>query len=81
MIGDIRDQGTTISAYDVGNAAIGLGDRRLVNSIILGAIADQLPFPAEALLEQLLKRFQRKGEAMVALNKKAFKTGREAFTT
>lgn len=48
---------------------------------MLGAIADQLPFPAEALLEQLLKRFKRKGEAMVALNKKAFETGREAFAT
>ncbi|MEH6473365.1 MAG: indolepyruvate oxidoreductase subunit beta [Halopseudomonas sp.] len=80
-IGEIRDQGTTISAYDAGNAAIKLGDRRLVNSIMLGAIADQLPFPAEALLEQLLKRFQRKGETMVALNKKAFETGREAFAS
>ena len=78
-IGDIRNKGTTISAYDAGNAAIELGDRRLINSIMLGAIADQLPFPAEALLEQLLKRFQRKGEALVALNQQALDAGRAAL--
>lgn len=78
-IGDIRDQGTRVSTYDAGTAAIELGDRRLINSIMLGAIADQLPFPAEALLEQLLKRFQHKGEALVALNKSAFEAGRTAF--
>ncbi|MEH6825784.1 MAG: indolepyruvate oxidoreductase subunit beta [Motiliproteus sp.] len=80
-IADIRAQGTQLSAYDAGTAAIELGDRRLINSIMLGAIADQLPFPAEALLEQLLKRFQRKGEALVALNKKAFDSGRAAFAS
>mgnify|MGYP003627091061 FL=1 len=80
-IGEIRAKGTRISAYDAGNTAIELGDRRLINSIMLGAIADQLPFPAEALLEQLLKRFQRKGEVLVALNKSAFEAGRAAFAT
>ena len=78
-IASIRSQGTQVSAYDAGSTAIELGDRRLINSIMLGAIADQLPFSAEALLEQLLKRFQRKGAALVALNQRAFEAGRAAF--
>lgn len=75
----VQQAGFSVAAYDAGTAAIELGDRRLINSIMLGAIADQLPFPAEALQAQLLKRFQRKGPALVALNQKAFDTGRTAF--
>ncbi|MCP4597114.1 indolepyruvate oxidoreductase subunit beta [Neptuniibacter sp.] len=65
--------------FDAGNAAIELGDRRLINSIMLGAISDHLPFPAETLEENLLQRFSRKGPEVVELNQKAFALGRQAF--
>jgi len=45
---------------------------------MLGAIADHLPFPAETLLDCVLKRFQRKGEKLVELNRRAFEAGRAA---
>lgn len=65
--------------FNAGEAAIELGDRRLVNSIMLGAIADHLPFPPDILEQALLNRFQRKGEALTELNRQAFMLGRRAF--
>ena len=65
--------------FNAGEAAIKLGDRRLVNSIMLGAIADHLPFPPDILEQALLNRFQRKGEALTVLNRQAFTLGRRAF--
>ncbi|MCB1892092.1 MAG: 2-oxoacid:acceptor oxidoreductase family protein, partial [Rhodocyclaceae bacterium] len=55
-----------------------LGDLRLGNTVMLGAIADQLPFSAEVLLECIVKRFARKGENVVEMNRKAFAAGRTA---
>ena len=49
---------------------------RLGNTVMLGAIADHLPFPADDLLACVLQRFQRKGEKMVELNRRAFAAGR-----
>jgi len=69
----------TLHHYDAGHAAIELGDRRLVNSIMLGAISNHLSFPADALLESLLQRFSRKGEKLVQLNQQAFELGQTAF--
>ena len=37
-----------------------------------------LPFSAEILLDCVLKRFQRKGEKLVELNRRAFEAGRAA---
>lgn len=65
--------------YNAGQSAIELGDRRLINSIMLGAISDHLPFPAETLKERLLERFRHKGDKLVALNQQAFDLGRTAF--
>lgn len=70
----------TLHHYDAGHAAIELGDRRLVNSIMLGAISNHLSFPAEALLESLLQRFSRKGEKLVQLNQQAFELGQTEFS-
>jgi indolepyruvate ferredoxin oxidoreductase beta subunit len=55
-----------------------LGDIRLGNTVMLGAIADQLPFPAETLEKCVLKRFARKSEAVIEQNRKAFAAGRAA---
>ena len=39
---------------------------------------DEVAFPAETLLDCVLKRFQRKGEKLVELNRQAFAAGRAA---
>lgn len=76
----LMEKGINAHQFDAGHAAIDLGDRRLVNSIMLGAIADHLPFPAETLEENLLTRFSVKGEKMVEINRQAFSLGRSAFS-
>ena len=75
----MRDAPLKLHDFDAGAAAIRLGDRRLVNTIMLGAISEHLPFPAETLEESLLSRFAHKGEKLVALNREAFELGRKAF--
>lgn len=77
-IAAMKSTGTRVVAFDATTIALGLGDIRLGNTVMLGAIADHLPFPAESLLEGVLKRFQRKGEKLVELNRRAFEAGRAA---
>lgn len=77
-IADMQTAGTRVTAFDATSIALALGDIRLGNTVMLGAIADHLPFPADLLLEQVLKRFRHKGEALVDLNARAFAAGREA---
>ena len=55
-----------------------LGEVRLGNTVMLGAIADYLPFAPDVLLACIVKRFARKGETVVAANRRAFAAGREA---
>ena len=76
----VRAMGIETHDYNAGQSAIELGDRRLINSIMLGAISDYLPFPAETLQERLLERFRHKGDKLVTLNQQAFDLGRTAFT-
>lgn len=78
-LGQLANSTVELHRFNAGEAAIELGDRRLVNSIMLGAIADHLPFPPETLEEALLNRFQHKGESLVELNRQAFALGRQAF--
>jgi len=80
-IGEMRDGGGPVVAFDATSIALELGDIRLGNTVMLGAIADHLPFPAEILLDCVLKRFQRKGEKLVELNRRAFAAGRAAVGT
>lgn len=75
----MRALGVNTHDFNAGESAINLGDRRLVNSIMLGAIADHLPFSADSLQTSLLNRFSHKGENLVALNQQAFELGRTAF--
>ena len=77
-IAEIRKTGNKVVAFDATSIAQELGDIRLGNTVMLGAIADHLPFPAETLLDCVLKRFQRKGEKLVELNRRAFEAGRAA---
>lgn len=70
--------GVTVYDFDAGEIARDLGDLRLITTIMLGAIADYLPFPAEDLEEQIVGRFRARKPAMVEVNQKAFELGREA---
>ena len=77
-IAEIRKSGNKVVAFDATSIAQELGDIRLGNTVMLGAIADHLPFGAGVLLDCVLKRFERKGAALVELNRRAFEAGRAA---
>lgn len=77
-IAEMKAAGTRVVAFDATTIAQGLGDIRLGNTVMLGAIADHLPFSAEVLLDCVLQRFRKKGEQMVELNRRAFAAGRAA---
>lgn len=75
---EVKTRGFQLHAFDAMSIALELGDVRLGNTVMLGAMADHLPFPAEVLLEAVLKRFRARKPHMVELNQKAFEAGRAA---
>ncbi|MDP2795012.1 MAG: indolepyruvate oxidoreductase subunit beta [Sulfurisoma sp.] len=77
-LAEIRARGYEVHAFDAMVIALELGDVRLGNTVMLGAMADHLPFPAEVLLESVLKRFAARKPRMVEVNRKAFEAGRAA---
>ena len=79
-IGQIRAAGHRIVAFDALSIARGLGEVRLGNTVMLGAIGGHLPFPPDVLLDCIVKRFARKGEQVVEANRRAFAAGRDAVT-
>ncbi len=76
--GQMRAAGRRVVSFDAMSIARELGEIRLGNTVMLGAIADYLPFAPEVLLECVVKRFARKGENVVEANRQAFAAGREA---
>jgi indolepyruvate ferredoxin oxidoreductase beta subunit len=52
------------------------GNVRSANLVLVGAAADLLPVPPEAIEKEVVALFSRKGEAMVQANLKAFELGR-----
>ena len=77
-IAAVRAAGTRVFSFDATAIAEAHGERRMGNSVMLGAIADHLPFSAEILEQCVLKRFARKGEEVVEKNRRAFTAGRQA---
>ncbi len=77
-LAEIRQTGNKVVAFDATSIAQELGDIRLGNTVMLGAIADHLPFPAETLLACVLKRFEKKGDKLLDMNRRAFAAGRAA---
>jgi indolepyruvate ferredoxin oxidoreductase, beta subunit len=77
-LAEIRNSANKVVAFDATTIALQLGDIRLGNTVMLGAIADYLPFGAETLLQCVLQRFARKGEKLLELNRQAFEAGRAA---
>jgi len=74
----VRERELEVHAFDAGEIARELGDLRLVNTIMLGAISDNLPFPAATLKECIVTRFAAKNPALGELNAKAFELGKAA---
>ncbi len=66
-----------VYAVDAGGIALQLGNARLANTVMLGAVADTLPFGADLLLEATLRRFAKRPETLDA-NARAFQAGRTA---
>jgi indolepyruvate ferredoxin oxidoreductase beta subunit len=77
-VAEIRARGYEVHAFDAMDIAMELGEVRLGNTVMLGAAGDHLPFPAEALLAAIVKRFTAKKPKLVELNRRAFEAGRAA---
>ena len=74
----MRETGIRVHDVDAGAIARELGEVRMVNTVMLGAIADYLPFAAETLKEIIVEAFRARKPKLVALNEKAFDAGRAA---
>ncbi len=74
----MREAGVRVFDFDAGAIARGLGEMRLVNTIMLGAIADHLPFAPESLKSIIVEAFRQRKPGLVAVNEKAFDAGRRA---
>jgi indolepyruvate ferredoxin oxidoreductase beta subunit len=77
-VAEIRKCGYQVRAFDAQAIAMELGEIKLGNTVMLGALGDHLPFPAEVLLEAIVKRFAAKKPQLVELNRLAFAAGRAA---
>jgi indolepyruvate ferredoxin oxidoreductase, beta subunit len=77
-IAEMKAAGVRTIAFDATEIAQRLGEIRLGNTVMLGAIADHLPFSADVLLNAIMQRFARKSEKIQTLNREAFAAGRAA---
>ncbi|MBL6931800.1 MAG: indolepyruvate oxidoreductase subunit beta [Rhodospirillales bacterium] len=77
-VGEIRKNDCRVYDFDAGKIAESLGEMRLGNTVMLGAVADHLPFDAKYLHEQMIARFKARKPELVALNEQAFEAGRKA---
>lgn len=72
---EMRALGANVLELDARGVAGEIGDVRLANSVMLGAAADSLPFPAERLRDEVLQRFG-KNAGLAESNARAFDAGR-----
>lgn len=77
-VGQMRKLGVRVHAFDANAIAQALGDLRLGNTVMLGAIADHLPFGADVLFRAVVGRFEKRKPHLVELNRRAFEDGRAA---
>ena len=79
-VGEIEASGIETHALAAGEMARELGNPKLVNTLMLGAVSGFLPFPADSLREAILQRFRARKPALVELNAEAFDRGRASVT-
>lgn len=77
-IGELMAAGIEVHAFDAGAIAERLGNPKLVNTVMLGAISDHLPFPADVLKECIVTGFRAYKPKLADSNAQAFDAGREA---
>ena len=77
-VGDMRKAGINVHAFDAGAIARELGNAKLVNTVMLGAISRYLPFSADILKEVILQAFRARKPTLVEINEKAFEAGQAA---
>ena len=77
-VAQMKATGIEVHAFDAGAIARELGNFRLVNTVMLGAISEYLPFSPELLKEAILTRFRARKPKLVAINEQAFEAGRKA---
>jgi len=77
-VAEMRTSGIEVYDLDAGKIASELGEMRLVNTIMLGAISEHLPFDAQVLKNIIVERFRQKKPELAELNDKAFEAGRKA---
>ncbi len=80
-VAEIRQAGIDVHAFDAGAIARELGNPKLVNTVMLGAISEYLPFSAEVLKSAILDRFRQHKPKLVEINEQAFEAGRKADGT
>lgn len=69
----LRKKGFLVRVVPAIESAVGLGDKRCANVVLLGAMADLLPLSEDAWQEALVKRFPEK---ILDLNRRAFAEGK-----
>jgi indolepyruvate ferredoxin oxidoreductase beta subunit len=72
---EMRAAGVKVLELDARRVATELGDGRLANSVMLGAAAAWLPFPADVLRDEVLQRFGA-DPTLMQTNARAFDAGR-----
>jgi len=77
-VAQMRAANIRMHAFDAGAIAAGLGNFRLVNTVMLGAISEYLPFSPDVLKNVILERFRAHKPKLVAINEQAFEAGRAA---
>ena len=73
---EMRAAGVDVVELDARAVAAELGDVRLANSVMLGAASGSLPFAADVLRAEVLRRFG-KSAALADANGRAFDAGRK----
>ena len=79
-IAEMRALGLSVFDFDATVIAQQLGNIRLGNTVMLGAMSDRLPFPADVLRAAVLARFGARKPQLLELNRQAFELGRAAVT-
>lgn len=72
---EMRALGARVLELDARGVAGRIGDVRLANSVMLGAAAESLPFPADLLRAEVLQRFGKDAK-LAESNARAFDAGR-----
>ncbi|MCB1781223.1 MAG: indolepyruvate oxidoreductase subunit beta [Candidatus Competibacteraceae bacterium] len=77
-IASLASAGIEVHTFDAGAIADELGNSKLVNTIMLGAISDYLPFPSKVLKACIVEGFRAYKPKLAEINAQAFDAGRAA---